>query len=151
MKLDIRIDDTDWKSIPNLRKLAKTAISAAVPNRNISVSLLFTSDAKIAEMNGQWRAKPYATNVLSFPIAADAPVPDGEPQPLGDIVLAFGVISKEALEQKKPVANHASHLIVHGVLHLLGYDHENDQGAEAMERLETKILAGLGIDNPYAT
>jgi probable rRNA maturation factor len=151
MKLDIRIDDKDWKTIPNLRKLAKTAISAAVPNRNISISLLFTSDAKIAEMNGRWRAKPHATNVLSFSTAADAPVPDDEPQPLGDIVLAFGVVSKEAMEQKKPVADHISHLIVHGVLHLLGYDHENDQGAEAMEGLETKILAGLGIGSPYAS
>ncbi len=151
MNLDISIGDKDWKSIPNLRRLARAAVSAAVPDKNISISLLFASDARVAEINGQWRAKPQATNVLSFPVLAKTPVPAGQPRPLGDIVLAYGVVAKEAQQQKKPVANHVSHLIVHGVLHLLGYDHENDRDAEAMEGLETKILAGLGIENPYAS
>ena len=151
MNLDISIDDRDWTSVPNLRKLARSAISAALPENNVSLSLLFTSDAKILEINKQWRGKATATNVLSFPVSADQPVPAGEPRPLGDIALAYGVISREASEQKKPIAHHVTHLIVHGALHLLGYDHETDSEAEAMEAREIMILAELGIENPYAS
>jgi len=78
-------------------------------------------------------------------------VPKSEPRPLGDIVLAFGTVSREAGEQKKPIAHHITHLIVHGVLHLLGYDHENDDDAEAMEAREIAVLAGLGMENPYTS
>lgn len=151
MNLDISIDDKDWTSVPNLRKLARSAISAALPENNVSLSLLFTSDAKILKINRQWRGKATATNVLSFPVSADQPVPAGEPRPLGDVALAYGVISREAFEQKKPIAHHVTHLIVHGALHLLGYDHETDSEAEAMEAREIMILAELGIENPYAS
>lgn len=151
MNLDISIEDRDWTSVPNLRKLARRAIGAALDDDNISLSLLFTSDAKILEINRQWRGKAVATNVLSFPVSAGTPVPAGEPRPLGDIALAFGVISREAVEQKKPIAHHVTLLIVHGLLHLLGYGHETDGEAEAMEARETIILAGLGIENPYAS
>ncbi len=125
MNLEISIDDKDWRAVPDLRRLARTAVSAALPDDDVTIDLLFTSDARIAEMNGQWRGKPKATNVLSFPVSTATPVPKGEPRPLGDIALAYGVVSREALEQKKPVSHHITHLIVHGVLHLLGYDHEN--------------------------
>ena len=115
----------------------------------MSLSLLFTGDAKMLEINRQWRGKATATNVLSFPVSADAPVPKGELQPLGDIVLAYGVVSKEALEQQKQVGDHVAHLIVHGVLHLLGYDHEDEVEADAMEAREIAILSELGMGNPY--
>lgn len=149
MNLDISIDDKDWRAVPDLRRLARKAVFAALPDDDVAIGLLFTSDARIAEMNGQWRGKPKATNVLSFPVSAATPVPPGEPRPLGDIALAYGVVSREALEQKKPVSHHITHLIVHGVLHLLGYDHENDDEAGAMEAREIMILAELGMENPY--
>ena len=149
MNLDISIDDREWRAVPNLRKLARMAVSAVLPDEDVAIGLLFTSDARIAEMNGQWRGKPGPTNVLSFPVPAETPLPAGEPRPLGDIVLAYGVISREALAQKKPVAHHVTHLIVHGVLHLLGYDHENDDEAGAMEAREIMILSELGMGNPY--
>lgn len=151
MNLDITIDDKDWKTVANLRKLTRRAIAAALPDDDVTVSVLFTGDARILELNRDWRGKASATNVLSFPVSAETPVPDGEPRPLGDIVLAYGVVAKEAAQHKKPIANHVSHLIVHGLLHLLGYDHENDQDAEAMEGHEAKILKQLGIENPYTS
>ena len=151
MNLDISIDDREWRVVPNLRRLARTAVLAVLPDDDVAIGLLFTSDARIAEINGQWRGKPSPTNVLSFPVSAAIPVPEGEPRPLGDIALAYGVISREAEEQKKPVSHHVTHLIVHGVLHLLGYDHENDDEAGAMEAREIMILAELGMENPYAS
>ncbi len=149
MKLEISIDDKDWKSIASLRKLTRTAVNAALTEHDVSVSVLFTGDAKILEVNAKWRGKATATNVLSFPVSANTPVPDGEPRPLGDIVLAYGVIAREAAEQKKTIANHVAHLIVHATLHLLGYDHEDDGEASTMEAREIEILTGLGIENPY--
>ena len=151
MNLDISIDDREWRVVPNLRKLARTAVLAVLPDDDVAIGLLFTSDARIAEINGQWRGKASPTNVLSFPVSSGLPVPKGEPRPLGDIALAYGVISREALAQKKPFGHHVTHLIVHGALHLLGYDHETDSEAEAMEAREIMILAGLGIENPYAS
>ena len=136
---------------PISASLPGRAVSAALPDDDVSIGLLFTSDARIAEINGQWRGKASATNVLSFPVSAATPVPAGEPRPLGDIALAYGVISREAREQKKPIGHHVTHLIVHGVLHLLGYDHENDDEAGAMEAREIMILAELGMENPYAS
>jgi probable rRNA maturation factor len=151
MNLDISIDDRDWRAVPDLRRLARTAVSAAVPDNDVTIGLLFTSDARIAEINAEWRGKAKATNVLSFPVSGAMPVPAGEPRPLGDIALAYGVVSREALEQKKPLSHHITHLIVHGVLHLLGYDHESDDEAGAMEAREIMILAELGMENPYAS
>ena len=149
MKLEISIDDKDWKSVASLRKLTRAAVKAALTDDDVSVSVLFTGDAGILEVNAQWRGKANATNVLSFPVSATTPVPDGELRPIGDIVLAYGVIAREAEEQKKTVANHVAHLIVHGTLHLLGYDHEDDGEAAMMEAREIDILTGLGIENPY--
>lgn len=151
MNLEISIDDRDWRVVPSLRKLSRKAVAAALPDHNVSLSLRFTSDAEILKLNRQWRGKAAPTNVLSFPVAAGTPVPPGEPRPLGDIVLAYGVVSREAAEQNKPIAHHVMHLIVHGALHLLGYDHEENDAAEAMEAREIAILAGLGMGNPYTT
>ena len=151
MNLDISIDDREWRAVPGLRGLARKAVSAVLPDDDVAIGLLFTSDARIAEINALWRGKASPTNVLSFPVSAATPVPAGEPRPLGDVALAYGVISREALAQKKPISHHVTHLIVHGVLHLLGYDHENDDEAGAMEAREIMILAELGMENPYAS
>jgi probable rRNA maturation factor len=109
----------------------------------------FTDDDAIAAINAEWRGQGKPTNVLSFPAPADLPVPQGEARPLGDIVLAHGVIAREAIEQGKTLRDHTVHLIVHGTLHLLGFDHETDDDAQEMEALETSILKGLGISDPY--
>ena len=107
------------------------------------IAVLLTDDAAVAELNSRFRAKPGPTNVLSFPAAA------GVAGHLGDIALAYGVCAREAQAQGKPLAHHLQHLVAHGVLHLLGYDHANDAEAEEMEALERVILAGLGVPDPY--
>jgi probable rRNA maturation factor len=108
------------------------------------LAILLTDDARQQALNAGFRGKDAPTNVLSFPAAVGAE--DGE---LGDIALAFGVCVREAEAQGKSLADHLSHLTAHGVLHLLGYDHESDAEAEAMEARERDILAGLGVADPY--
>jgi probable rRNA maturation factor len=109
---------------------------------------VFAGDEAVAELNRTWRGKAGPTNVLSFPAAFQALRGLG-PGTLGDIVLAAGVVRAEALAQGKPLANHTVHLIIHGLLHLLGHDHADDATAEAMERLEAKAMARLGLPDPY--
>lgn len=155
MTISIEVEDEAWtQRLPGLEALTRTAVNVALTACNVNpdqseVFVLFTDDAAIAEMNGEWRGKAKPTNVLSFPAPADMPVPEGEAKPLGDIVLASGVIAAEAAEQGKTLQEHCSHLIVHGCLHLLGYDHEDESEAADMEQLEIDILKGLGISNPY--
>ena len=154
MTVSIEVEEPAWQALPGLEELARTAVGAAlaatgVAEQDSDVAVLFTGDEAIAEINAEWRGKDKPTNVLSFPTPVDMPVPAGEPRPLGDIVLAQGVIAREAEEQGKTLHDHAAHLIVHGTLHLLGYDHEAEAEAEDMERLETSILKGLGISDPY--
>jgi len=115
-----------------------------------SASVLLTHDDVVLELNGAYRNSPSPTNVLSFPIADGFPRGDDQVRPLGDIVLASGVLVRESEELGKPVAHHAQHLIVHGLLHLLGFDHEEVEDAEHMEALETRILAVLDVPSPYA-
>jgi probable rRNA maturation factor len=109
------------------------------------VAVLLTSDEAMAELNQRFRGKADPTNVLSFPASAN---PENH---LGDIALAHGVCVREAEEQGKSLQQHLAHLVVHGVLHLLGYDHETDGEAEAMEALERSILESLGVPDPYAS
>lgn len=154
MTVSISADDSGWDAVPNLVELARRAADAALEAAYrgpgpASLAILFTGDAAIAELNRQWRGEAKPTNVLSFPAPAGLPVPEGEPRPLGDIVLAFGTVAREAEEQDKPLPHHATHLIVHGVLHLLGHDHETGAGADDMEALERLILNDLGIEDPY--
>jgi probable rRNA maturation factor len=114
------------------------------------VDITLTDDAEQQGLNRAWRGKDAPTNVLAFPAADPAmPVPDGAPLLLGDVVLAFETIRREATEQEKPLADHLRHLVVHGVLHLLGHDHENAAEAVIMEAREIAILAELGVPNPY--
>ncbi|NJM29475.1 MAG: rRNA maturation RNase YbeY [Rhizobiales bacterium] len=143
MNLSIATEGKGWDAIPDLEELATRAVTAAMPKESeAEVSLLFAGDAQVAELNRRWRGKQGPTNVLSFP------APKGR-EALGDIVLASGVVAREAGEQSKSFADHTTHLIVHGVLHLLGFDHQSDSEAQEMEAREIIILEELGITNPY--
>ena len=141
--IEVVVADEAWtNALPDAEALAAAAAEATTPGSDIAI--LLTSDEAVRRMNGQYRQIDKPTNVLSFP-ASGLP---GEH--LGDIALAFGVCAKEAAEQGKPLAAHLQHLVAHGALHLVGYDHEDDADAEAMEARERQILAGLGIADPYA-
>ena len=146
--IDIEIEDPAWlAAVPGAEQLVEAAAAAALHEIDFGgggVSILLTDDTSVRELNGRFRSKDYATNVLSFPAPAN---PEGL---LGDIALACGVCAREAAEQGKPLANHLQHLVTHGVLHLVGYDHETDAEAEQMEGLERVILAVLGVPDPYA-
>ncbi len=130
-----------------VRAAAKTLGLKKVPPSELS--LLFADDDTVRALNVKWRGKDKPTNVLSFPSMALKP---GDPLPatLGDIVLAFETASLEARRENKPLDNHVSHLVLHGFLHLLGYDHEDESEAEQMEELERHILETLAIPDPYA-
>ncbi len=131
-----------------LARAAKAAFLAASRPGAFEATLVLTDDAEMRELNRAWRGKDASTNVLSFPAGA---VEHGEePCPLGDVVLAAETVQREAEAQGVSLADHVSHLVVHGVLHLLGFDHERADDAERMEALETDILAGLGVADPYA-
>ena len=154
MTVSVDVEDKAWQDLPGLEHLAEAAVIATLDAtgctaRPVEVAVLFTDDASIAAINAEWRGKDTPTNVLSFPAPDHVPLPEGELRPLGDVVLAHGVITREAGEQGKTLRAHTAHLIVHGTLHLLGYDHENDAEAEEMEELEARILKGLGISDPY--
>jgi probable rRNA maturation factor len=143
----------EWDSSTDWRALAARAVRAAISQSDwpdladTEVSVKFTSDDEVHALNAAWRGKDKATNVLTFPMAED---PENAPM-LGDIVLAHGVCAREAAEKAVPIETHAAHLVVHGTLHLLGYDHETgDDDAEEMEEIERKALASLGIADPYA-
>ena len=112
------------------------------------LSIVLADDALVHALNRQWRGQDKPTNVLSFPVPPAA-LPPGAPRLLGDVVLAFETLAAEAAAQGKPLANHLRHLVVHGVLHLLGFDHETAGEAERMETLEAAVLAGLGVPDPY--
>jgi len=127
-----------------LTQAALAAFLAAAPNMAGEIAILLTGDAEMQALNRQWGGKDAATNVLSFPSGGD----EGH---LGDVVLAFETVEREAKQQNITIADHAAHLVVHGVLHLLGYDHEKEDEAVKMETLETTILATLGIADPYGT
>ncbi|MES2034442.1 MAG: rRNA maturation RNase YbeY [Pseudomonadota bacterium] len=143
--IDVEVEDEAWTSVlPDAEALATRAAGAALASTEGAVVILLTDDAAVADLNIRFRDKPGPTNVLSFP------APDNPEGLLGDIALAYGVCAREAEEQGKPLAHHLQHLVAHGVLHLLGYDHLDDLEAEEMEALERQILAGLDIPDPYS-
>jgi probable rRNA maturation factor len=131
------------------RKAAQTALDVCALRQDVEVSILLTTDSAVRKLNAQFRGKDKPTNVLSFPADPEDTFP-GEPQILGDIAIAYGVCAKEAKDEDKTFHDHLTHLVVHGVLHLLGYDHEKGKEADTMEEWERKILARLGIADPYA-
>jgi probable rRNA maturation factor len=141
------VEDASWHAhrglLPRLVEAAETARKAARLPASGSLAILLADDARLKALNRDFRGKNKPTNILSFP--------SGEMDHCGDIALAYGVTRREAAAAKKPFADHARHLVVHGVLHLAGHDHEKERDARRMEALETKILAGLGIANPYGS
>lgn len=139
---------TDWKALTEKAVLAAVAHSRypQLIDREAEVSIKLTSDDEVRTLNASWRGKDKPTNVLSFPMGDD---PLAAPM-LGDIVLAWGVCAREAKAKQVTVEQHAAHLVVHGTLHLLGYDHEtSDADAEAMEAVERRALGAIGIADPY--
>lgn len=156
MDIDIRFEAGSWDE-RSYNELANGAIKAALkaapyPFNEGEVSLVFADDAFVQVLNRDYRGKDKPTNVLSFPQLEPEEIKALEAQdyaPLGDIILAYETLEREAVEQDKPIKEHCTHLIIHGLLHLLGYDHIEDEEAEEMEALEIKILSGLNIKNPY--
>ena len=163
--VEIVIEDPRWAQL-SLQPLAETAARATLAGLGLAVegfqiSLLACDDARIAILNADFRGKPQPTNVLSWPSDERAPEFVGEdperpdpgplddPLELGDIAIAYDTCTREAAEQGKPVAAHVTHLLVHALLHLLGYDHIEDEDAELMEGHEVRILASLGLPDPY--
>ncbi|KFE34598.1 rRNA maturation RNase YbeY [Thioclava atlantica] len=164
MEIEIEIEDPRWEAL-GLEELAERAARMVLEDRGIDpalcrLSVLACDDARIAELNAEFRDKPKATNVLSWPAEERgaeeagaepiAPEPDifGEIE-LGDLAIAYETCAREAGEQDKSLADHALHLLVHAVLHLLGYDHVRDEDARLMEQIEIRLLESVGIRNPY--
>jgi probable rRNA maturation factor len=146
--IDVIIEDPQWgDALANAAALAARCLAAAAaraPKLDGAVALLLADDDAVRDLNKRFRRQDKPTNVLSFP--------SGEEGPgfLGDIAIAFGVCAREAEENRTSVEGYAAHLIVHGLLHLVGYDHEDQADAEIMEALESEILDALGVYNPYA-
>lgn len=164
MMLDVAIEaDPEWDSSTGWEALVTRAAQAAVAEsafpqlgasvRPVELSVRLTSDAEVQALNAHWRRKDKPTNVLSFPMAEpyelDQADEEGPELLLGDVILAHGVCLREAEEKRIPIEDHAAHLVVHGTLHLLGYDHAGEGDAAAMEACEVRALARLGIANPY--
>lgn len=144
--IEVEIEADAWTAaLPEAETVVRRAATAALGTVAGDVVVLLTDDGAVRDLNARFRDKDRPTNVLSFPAPETA-----EPH-LGDIVLAYGVCADEATAQGKSLADHLSHLVVHGVLHLLGRDHEDDAEAEEMEAEEREILAGIGVADPYAS
>ena len=150
----IIVEDANWRAaVPDVRVRCRRAARAALAagsgkSGGREATVLLADDATLRDLNGRFRGQDKATNVLSFP--NDDRGAGGEtPRSLGDVAVAFGTARDEARADGKPLADHLSHLVVHGMLHLLGFDHQRDDEAERMESLETEVLAALGIDSPY--
>ena len=160
LDIQVSVEDAGWPDEAVLEAVTSRILSAAAdylarneeqpfPDHPIEVSLVFTSDDDIREINAEWRKQDKPTNVLSFP--AWPIVPGDVPGPmLGDIVIARETVAREAEALEKTFDDHLAHLLVHGFLHLFGYDHMTTEEAEEMEGLETRILASLGLSDPYA-
>ena len=158
LELDLEIEQPwpsgEWEALAERASAAAAQVAPELGNPRLSASLLFTSDDEIHTLNREWRQRDKPTNVLSFPMLERgellALAGDGPPVLLGDIALAHETCAREAAEKGVPLADHAAHLVIHGLLHLAGHDHETSaEDAEAMEALEVKALAILGVADPY--
>lgn len=140
---------TGRQSSVSFRKWVAAALKGRIREADLAVRVVDEKEG--CSLNHHYRGKDYATNVLSFPAEMPQGLPKGVKMPLlGDLVICAPVVAREAAEQGKSLSAHYAHLTVHGTLHLLGWDHEDDKEADAMEQLEREILAELGIDDPYA-
>ena len=154
LKLDISAPSSLWRKMPRARTMARETIAACLAETGLEtrdraeVSLLLAGDAEIRALNARWRGQDKPTNVLSFPSAPPDRLMDSGT--LGDVALAFETLAREAEASGVPLRDHYRHLVTHGFLHLIGYDHETDDEAERMEALERRILARLGVADPYA-
>jgi probable rRNA maturation factor len=166
VSLDISVPSSLWRGLPRARAIARETIAAAAAEIGavridrpegrasfqtpywVEVSLCLTDDAALRALNSRWRGIDKPTNVLSFPSSSAGGL--GDATTLGDIALAYETLAREAESLGVPLADHYRHLLAHGFLHLIGYDHETDAEAERMEALETRILARLGAADPYA-
>jgi probable rRNA maturation factor len=153
IEIDVVVEAGDWERLGDPDALSRRAVEAAfsvasdAPREDSELSILLADDRRVQDLNRAWRGKDQPTNVLSFP----SPEQPGQPGPrhLGDIAMAFEILMRESLSEGKTLADHFTHLVVHGTLHLLGYDHELEAEAEIMEALEVKALAALGVADPY--
>ena len=158
----VHVADARWRRIGAISRLARRAALAALETgasssqrrtlakSNGELALTFSNDAALRRLNGRYRGKDKPTNVLSFGSPDDwRGAPDGQPRPLGDVILARETVFREARAQGKTPPDHACHLVVHGVLHLLGYDHQRPADASRMEAIEIDVLSQLGIADPY--
>lgn len=152
--IDVVIESEEWEQRPSLEERIVAAASAALAASGAAtlpageIAVLLTDDEGVAALNERWRGKSQPTNVLSWP-AVSPKLLSLSPM-IGDIALAYETCAREAEEEGKAFEDHVTHLTVHGTLHLVGYDHETEQEAEAMEALERQVLAGLGVADPYA-
>ena len=160
-QIEVMVRSARWRRRPQAKSIVKKAVltaAKAVSTPRTELAIVLADDSAIRTLNRDWRGKNAPTNVLSFPVPGP---PTGKrraggkrrsPSPyIGDIVIAYETVAREAKAQDKPFRHHLAHLAIHGFLHLHGYDHENDREAQKMERLERKILAGLAIPDPYAS
>lgn len=152
LEIDVNIAAPAWEAVEGLEALVRDcllkslALSGAALAPACEISVTFCDDAAIRALNAEWRGKDQPTNVLSFPTPGAL-----QAKPLlGDVIIAYETVAREAAEQGKAMRNHAAHMVVHGFLHLIGYDHETAAEAEGMEALERKIAAALGFPDPYA-
>lgn len=159
LDIQIAVEDEEWPEEGQLQTMAERVLSEAVrhlatlgqpfPDQAPELSMVFTGDDEIRTINAQWRDQDKPTNVLSFPAYPLAPGDPPGPM-LGDIIIARQTVEREAVDLGKSFDDHLTHLMVHGFLHLFGYDHQQADEAEIMEGLETGILASLGLSDPYA-
>jgi probable rRNA maturation factor len=152
VKVDVQIacDSDSVPAKPEIVSWIRSAVTEARVSEPVDVSVRIVGEAEARNLNQQYRNSDYATNVLSFP-SGHAVWPAEVPRPLGDIVICGPVVQRESDELGKSNADHWAHMLVHGTLHLLGFDHEADAEAATMEALETRILASRGVGDPYAT
>lgn len=158
LNIDIAVQDPQWEDIKDLENITHEAITRTMDmadtpdnadNKPFEISVVFVNDDMIRVLNKEYRGKNKPTNVLSFAMLDDENTPETAIVSLGDIILAFETVAREANDNDRFIRDHIAHLLVHGTLHLLGYDHLEDDDANMMETLEIRILEGLDIQNPY--